>query len=395
MQTPTFLNSPARGRIAVTLLMLVSATAGAADTRFTWTDGLRIRSDDKQWQLDLGGRIHLDTASYNDDATALKDDTIFRRLRPRLDLAYGDHWSARGDYDFGDVAKGWKNAWVQYEFNKHFDVRVGSQPVPFGLEEVMGSDDVSFMERPLATQLAPGLLTGALLRADNRDMSFSLGVFGNDLSSDDRRKLNGTSVTGRVTWAPIQANRRVLHMGLSTEYRSVSSGEAGRFRSRPESAVTDVRLIDTRSVADIASLVGVGAELAVGIGPALVQSEYLATRLRRDVGNDLDFGGWYVGTSYVLTGERRRYRPHTGSFGEIKPRGDWGAVEVAVRYGSLDLTDGDVAGGEEKNLALGVNWYLNSNCRLMVNYIDIDASPNRDGIDESPSLWQVRAQVGF
>ncbi len=395
MQQTMFLNSPVISRLAGVLAMLACAAAGAADARFSWTDGLRVRSDDKQWRADLGGVVSVDSAWYDPDVTPLDDDTIFRRLRPQLSATYGDRWSARLDYDFGDVASGWINAWVQYKFNKDIDLRIGNQTTPFGLEEVMGSSDLALMERPLVTQLTPGLLTGALLRADNQDMSFSFGVFGNNAGSDDQRKLSGTSVTSRVTWAPIRANRRVLHMGLSAEYRNADSGESARFRSRPESDATKVRLIDTRSVDDVDSLITVGGELAAGIGPALMQAEYIGTQVSRSTGADLNFGGWYVSTSYFLTGERRSYNTHTGSFGDISPRSEWGAVELAVRYGSLDLSDGDVTGGEESNLALGVNWYLNSNCRVMLNYIDVDASPNRNGIDESPSLWQVRAQVGF
>ncbi|MEQ1800765.1 MAG: porin [Gammaproteobacteria bacterium] len=395
MQNPPFPVSRRIRQAACILLFAAAGSASGADTRFDWEDGFRVRSDDKQWRLELGGRMHVDSAWYDDDVTPLDNDVILRRLRPRLDVSYGKNWSARADYDFGDVADGWKNVWVQYRFNKHVDVRVGNQTVPFGLEEVMSSDDVMFMERPLATQLTAGLLTGALLRADNNDMSFSFGVFGNDLSDDDRRKLDGTSVAGRVTWAPLRANKRVVHLGFSAEYRDAGSGEAGRFRARPESDATEVRLIDTRSVDDVGSLLALGAEAAAGFGPALLQAEYISTDVSRDVGSDATLGGWYVSASYVVTGERRRYREHTGSFGDIAPRGQWGAVEVAARYGSLDLTDGDVTGGEESNLALGVNWYLNRNCRLMLNYIDVDASPNRDGVDESPSIWQVRAQVGF
>lgn len=395
MQRTKFLNRPVIGRVAGVLAMLACATAGAADTRFNWTDGLRVRSDDKQWRLDLGGIVNVDSAWYNADVTPLDDDTIFRRLRPQLSAAYGEHWSARLDYEFGVVADGWKNAWIQYEFTKHFDLRLGNQTVPFGLEEVAGSADISFMERPLATQLTPGLLTGALLRADNHDMSLSFGIFTNDLGNDDQRKLSGTSVTSRITWAPVRASKRVLHMGLSAEYRSANSGDSARFRARPESDATNVRLIDTGSITDVDSLIAVGTELAAGIGPALVQAEYIGTRVSRNSGADLNFGGWYVSTAYFVTGEHRSYKSHTGSFGDISPRSQWGAVEMAVRYGSLDLTDADITGGEEKNLALGVNWYLNSNCRLMFNYIDIDASPNSNGVNESPSLWQVRAQVGF
>ncbi|MEQ1785070.1 MAG: porin, partial [Hyphomonadaceae bacterium] len=99
----------------------------------------------------------------------------------------------------------------------------------------------------------------------------------------------------------------------------------------------------------------------------------------------------------VITGERQRYSLGAGTFGEVRPDGDnwFGAWEVAARYSTLDLTDGGVNGGEEKNLTVGVNWYVNRNVRVSANYVDAKATPNRLGVSDNPSAVMGRLQVAF
>lgn len=41
---------------------------------------------------------------------------------------------------------------------------------------------------------------------------------------------------------------------------------------------------------------------------------------------------------------------------------------MAARFDTVDLTGGPVAGGEQDNWAIGVNWFLNTHARVMVNY---------------------------
>ena len=64
-------------------------------------------------------------------------------------------------------------------------------------------------------------------------------------------------------------------------------------------------------------------------------------------------------------------------------KGGWGAWELALRFSNTDLDfregpaqtaalAGSVRGGEQSILAAGVNWYLNTNVKLMLNYMHID-----------------------
>jgi len=51
-------------------------------------------------------------------------------------------------------------------------------------------------------------------------------------------------------------------------------------------------------------------------------------------------------------------------------------------------------GGEEKNITLGVNYYVNPQLRFMVNYIRADIESGING-DETPTIFQIRASMDF
>jgi len=66
----------------------------------------------------------------------------------------------------------------------------------------------------------------------------------------------------------------------------------------------------------------------------------------------------------------------------------------------LDMSDGTLMSGKERNLAFGANWYISSKIRLMANYILIFAGDNvtDNGTfvsDYSPRIMQLRLQFRF
>ena len=99
-------------------------------------------------------------------------------------------------------------------------------------------------------------------------------------------------------------------------------------------------------------------------------------QVQRDPGDTVFFYGGYLFGSWLLTGETRNYNPGTGEFDNIVPgsplgHGGWGAWELAARVSFVDLTDEDVIGGEQSNITLGLNWYLNERLRMQLNLIKV------------------------
>ncbi len=366
-------------------------TAAAAETSFDMDDGLVIEWDDDRY-VSMGGRIHYDIARYDDDVTVLEDEQDFRRARAILRARYDD-WQFRADYDVG-IVEGWRNLYVRYRGWSRKRLTVGNQVAPFSLDDLASSNDLAFMERSLASALSPGMLTGVSLRAWGDDWSATAGVFGDELSDLDRRTVDGTSVIGRVTWAPIRKKRRVLHLGLAQEYRSVDSNEDVRIRSRPESRLTDERLVNSDRLAGVDALWTTGIEFMGILDNLRLQSEFMRMGLSGGP-NEADFTGGYVQAGWIVTGERYRYSRSRGVPTSVRPKGDWGALELSARYSTLDLEDGPVTGGEQSQITAAVSLYLNEQLRVSVNYSRYDAAPNLDGIDEDGSILMFRFQAAL
>ena len=129
------------------------------------------------------------------------------------------------------------------------------------------------------------------------------------------------------------------------------------------------------------------------------QTELLAARVQRDDAEAVDFWGAYAFASWFLTGDSRNYNFGSGSFEQVRIRspfleGGPGAFELAFRASLVDLTDQDVIGGREKNLSIGLNWYLNQRIRFMANLVkvlDVDR-PGSEYDGQDPLIFSLRAQ---
>ena len=112
----------------------------------------------------------------------------------------------------------------------------------------------------------------------------------------------------------------------------------------------------------------------------------------------------------MITGQRRRYNNGNYAFdgpdiiGSFNPKqGNFGAWELAFRYSEMNLNYdqgvagtalpvGGVRGGDQKIATAGINWYLNSIARMMLDYqhVKIDRLSPNAGTYQTP----VGAEVG-
>ena len=90
-----------------------------------------------------------------------------------------------------------------------------------------------------------------------------------------------------------------------------------------------------------------------------------------------------MGAGYFLTGEHHPIDRTSGTLERVQPFENfflvdrckgcvghgWGAWEVVARYSYVDLTDGNIRGGEEENVTYGFNWHWNSHSRLQFNAV--------------------------
>ncbi len=376
--------------------LIAAFPAGAADGISVGQRGLEFKSENGAVRGRIGGRIHLDFANYKDDVTVFDDRNDIRRLRVYVAATVFDDLTFRIDRDVGGTSTGWKSLWLRYRPTKRVSITGGNFIAPFGLEDLMSSNNIPLMERALTNVLTPGFYLGVQVATYGRNWTAAAGYFDDPLDKDaDKKASNGHGFVGRVTFAPVRNRRQVVHLGAAIEYRNLDATRGLRLRSRPESGITSVRLIDSGLIAGADDFTNIGLEAAWRNGPFMVQGEYIRMELDRTMGAGLTFSGWYVQAAYVLTGERRRYSRRRGAFGDIRPKSKWGALEIAARFSTLDLNDKDILGGEERNVTIGLNWYLLRNFRAMFNYVRAEADPNRNGLKETPDIFQARLQLKF
>jgi len=373
-------NPAIRNLIAIAALCL-SPLAMAGEVEL-WED----------WEFGYGGMLHTDTVNFSDDLTPLDNSTDFRRARARLQLA-NDDWRIRADYDFG-IAQGFRSTFVEYSGFRKQRIVVGNQVAPFSMEDLKSSRSMGMIERSIASALSPGMLTGASWRTWRDNWSLHAGVFGDALDDLDRRRLPGRSVVSRFTYAPINEDGFSVHLGAAVEFRNVDSGERVRLRARPGSRLTDRRLVDTRSIEGVDSSNTIGLEFGMSYDRFRVQAEMIRTSLDA-IDGSLDFGSQYIMASYVIGGRPYSYSHSRGNFKTVRPEASWGSLELLARVATLDLNDGTVAGGKQRETTAGVAWTYNKHVRVMLSLSDIKAEPNRDGFDESVTVGSLRLQLTF
>lgn len=390
------------------LSVAAMANAGEEGTELILSTkgGLKVESADGKFGARLGGRVQVDYAYYDSDQTKLGSGAELRRVRLLAEGKLWNVWKFKFNPDFAGNNVDIQDAWLAYTGWTPLSISAGNIKVPFSVEDLTSDLYIAFMERSLPVEtFKPDYRLGLQLHAYGKLWQGAVGLFGEDVDSPGTDQSQSHGTAGRLTFAPLSEETRVVHFGGAFEWRTNYQNDEVRFSGRPESHVTDVRLIDTGVIANVDDTLKFDAGAAGVWGPWSVQGEYIQTDVhRKNGGEDLSFNGWYVFGSWFLTGESRAYDAENGKFTRVKPKsvvgdGGYGAWEVGVRGSNVDLNSKEINGGKETNITFGLNWYTTPHTRLMFNYIYVDAKKVDPGtglaVKDNPNILQVRAQVDF
>ena len=144
------------GLVSALTLTIQATPATAKDGVSTGSDGITLRTG--ELELILGGRLHLDAMTYDDDAMSFTDADV-RRARIELSGQFGSAIRFRLDREFAGNS-GWRNLWASVRPTKSVEIKGGHFTVPFSMEDIQSSNSTQFVERSLATALAPGFALG-------------------------------------------------------------------------------------------------------------------------------------------------------------------------------------------------------------------------------------------
>ncbi|MBT8140311.1 MAG: ATPase [Gammaproteobacteria bacterium] len=332
-----------------------TVTSDGADLVLQTRGGLKLGTADKKYSVQLGGRIQYDYNQAENDSLSpgTEDDFDVRRARLYVKGTIQD-WSFKSQFNVD--SGGAEDLYVRYNgFGKQAKVTLGKQKMPFGLEELTSSKDISMLERSALTEAyAIGRAEGLQVHGEQGNMTYAVAAY------DIGNAADGTDDFGaaaRVTFAPVKTDESVFHVGAA--FKDIEDGKS------------------------VYAL-----EAAAVFGALHGQVEFFDAD--NGTGN-ADTDGYYVQVGYVVTGEQRPYKG--GVFKKIKPSGTNGAVEVVARYedGEGDFGDIELGSNDATAWGLGVNWYVTNAVRLGLNYTDGE----RESDDVGGEEYRARLQIAF
>lgn len=366
------------------------ATPAMADKAET-KGGIKIKTDDGRFEASLGGRIHLDAniIDGDEDGPSNEDfsDAFFRRARLTFSgKAYG--WEYKFEQDFGGGAPTERDLYVATKVGPG-KLYLG-QFKPFrGMEEMTSSNEITFMERPYVQANFPSeqFSIGAGYKGGSDNMTYAIAVQNRKVDGTGNNTTESMVSSARVTFAPINTDAAVLHLGLSASVDNLNRDATDRVTV--QYAGRNVGSLNLSSAFVEGTFLG--AELAGKSGPFYAQAEYMQGDLDLDGGGSEDTTAYYVQGSWMLTGESKPYKD--GVFKSVKPAGSMGALEFKLRYEYAENNDIDDA--EVSAVTAGLNWYTNPNVRFMLDYITADRKAFDGNDADEPKVITARAQFSF
>lgn len=353
-----------------------------------------IRSTDGNFTLSPIGRAQIDYRAFEDgnkrnlDGSDLTNRFFGRRVRIGLTGTFYKYYDFYVEADFGAGAAGrdgnvvLTDGFLDIHYWPELRLRAGQFKVPFLYEEIVISDNLlDFVERSVADNLFPGRDFGAMLHGSLNGgvVGYAVGIFNG--SGQNKAETNDSKdFAGRLVVEPFKqidvAWLKSLHLGGDVTWGNEGDRKNGSLQGKTDGQFAFFRSIDTRG-----NRLRYSGEAAYYYGPFTIYGEYVQSREQRKAGGvigpfdkpDLIGRGWYVTTTYMLTGETKipgqPVIPTRWAL-PVGPEKGWGAWELAARFAQLDLRAQDITGNRVNALTLGVNWHLTPNVKWLANFVE-------------------------
>ena len=363
--------------------------------------GFSFTSADDAFQIRFRGLIQTDARSFIDHSGSPGTDAfLLRRARPILEGKVYKDFTFNFTPDFGGSSVVIQDAWLNYQYAPWLQLRAGKYKAPVGLELLQTDAYTLFNERALPTNLVPNRDIGFSLHGETLEgiLTYQAGVFNG--VGDGRNTTNvdldsDREFIGRIFTFPFKTTHIAPLKGIGAGIGGSLGDEAGTGAN----ALPSGYLSDGQQTFFAYNTGGSGTATSPSItadgkhwrlapqaynfwGPFGFLGEYTISsqQLRRQAGGTvnqvtLDNAAWQIAGSWVLTGEDAAYNG-------VKPRhdfnltsGHFGALQLVGRYSELKI-DGEAfplyataaSANNATSWAVGLNWYLNRNVRVGLDY---------------------------
>lgn len=359
-------------------------------------NGLVVVSHDSNFLMNVHGYIQADGRFYPNDTHTANDTFLLRRVRPIVEGTVYEKYDYRlmADFGSGNASSSsagnnalLNDAYVNARFWPYAQLQVGKFKSPVGLERLQSTAELLFVENGFATQLTPNYDLGAEVHNTlfNTPINYAIGIFNGaaDGGSDDADTTDeGKDVVGRVFFQPflrthVETLRKLgfgvggsvgHHAGPLVSYKT--PGQQTFFSYTNGAAANGQQYrIDPQAYYYWGPF-GL-------LGEYIVSSQEVTTSGAKPKSERFNNRAWQVEASWFLTGDENSFRSTSRQlFHPAHPLGEGiGAFELVGRVQKLSLDSEafpnfvtKTSAKEATSWGVGLNWYLNSNLRLYLDY---------------------------
>ena len=359
-------------------------------------DGILVHrsKNDSGYKLWLDCRVQADGAVFfgaPDYADAIGNGVSIRRARFAVKSQILKDWYGEIDMDMANGVFELKDAIIRYDGIPFTEIQVGNFKEFFSFQRNNSSRYLQFMERPMITQaLAPSRHLGVNAKYANKWLWASSGVFFQtidnletrtyveDANKDFGRDEGISSTTKLVLMPGWNKQDWGLHLGGAFSYRtpknddelaSTKGASAVRYSTRNTNSINRKKYIDTDEIENVKNTLLYTGEFAGYWKGLRWEAVYMGADVNRiDVATPINLWGWYAQAGWLLFGGRQRYDANGAKFTRPTRGQSWGDLELCARYEYIDFNDKAVVAGAAQAYSLGLNYYINDHCKIMVNY---------------------------
>lgn len=402
------LNTSLCAGAALGAFLLGATAAQAQDTTTAWKGAPQWTNDSLTFKV--RGRVYEDFIHQKVDRQTGADFeanvTRLRTARIGVEGTWNSNWAYKAEATISSTGGStqWEDLILEYKPSDNLSIMAGNfKTVSF--ENISSSRYTTFMERgPFNDVLDIGRVMNVQVKANGENWTAAVAVSGDSLNAaDPTATATGGSealgVNGRATWVPINGDTQKLHVGAWARYRDRQDQANFTYQTRNNTNY-GARYVTTGAVGVSDRMIGL--EGIYIQGPFSVQGEWATADVDRLANVSSDLSTYYVSASWFVTGEMKNLDVKKGEWGRTKilnpmTSGGMGALELAVRYDNVDLTNFNVpaTAGEYSAWTVGATWYPHPYVRFMANYTKSENDNRAVGADVDVDTLQFRAQFDF
>lgn len=344
----------------------------------------------------FGGRLFLDGGVFLNSPKSFNSGVCIPDLRFTGKAYFSDGWYTKLDVGFASNKVKLKDAFLQKTKDRN-TFRLGYMIGMFSLDQSSSTNDYLFMTGSnVAETFYPDRRIGISYTFSESKLYFSGGAFCGDGLNFNNNIRQGFNFTARFVYRPINNNNCLLHIGVGGLYKrpdkNIDTGETSISFKNSGITYLHVPYVFDSEITNVKDQLQWGFESILHYHRMFLQGEIMGMAVRKHHLPDYYALGTYLEGGFFILGRKLGYDQLDAL--PTCPDKD-GSLAVFSRISYTDLNDFAIKYGSLFDISLGINYYINNNIIVKLNYSNV-RTDKFSAIGKSEySLIQSRIQIRF